>query len=43
MRNSGIAHMEDVAWAILEPQGKLSFIGRQKSEGSAEDDERPET
>jgi uncharacterized membrane protein YcaP (DUF421 family) len=43
MRNSGISHIEDVAWAILEPQGKLSFIGHQKSEGGAEDDERPET
>lgn len=41
MRNSGIAHIGDVAWAILEPQGKISFIGRQKSEGGPKDDERP--
>jgi uncharacterized membrane protein YcaP (DUF421 family) len=26
MRLAGIARMADVAWAILEPQGKISFI-----------------
>lgn len=26
MRLAGIAHIEQVAWAILEPQGKVSFI-----------------
>lgn len=26
MRQAGIASMEDVAWGILEPQGKFSFI-----------------
>lgn len=26
MRLAGIAHMKDVAWAILETQGKISFI-----------------
>lgn len=26
MRLAGIAHVEDVAWAILETQGKISFI-----------------
>jgi uncharacterized membrane protein YcaP (DUF421 family) len=26
MRLAGIARMSDVAWAILEPQGKISFI-----------------
>ncbi len=26
MRMSGIARLDDVAWAILEPQGKISFI-----------------
>jgi len=26
MRLAGIASMKDVAWAILEPQGKISFI-----------------
>jgi len=26
MRQAGIASMEEVAWGILEPQGKFSFI-----------------
>jgi uncharacterized membrane protein YcaP (DUF421 family) len=29
MRIAGIASMKDVAWAILEPQGKVSFIKRE--------------
>ncbi|RHW16452.1 DUF421 domain-containing protein [Sphingomonas gilva] len=33
MRLAGIARMDDVAWAIVEPQGKISFIGRGKDEG----------
>ncbi|HYI66998.1 MAG TPA: DUF421 domain-containing protein [Candidatus Limnocylindrales bacterium] len=28
MRLAGIARMEDVAWGILEPRGKISFIQR---------------
>jgi uncharacterized membrane protein YcaP (DUF421 family) len=28
MRLAGIANMRDVAWAILERQGKMSFIRR---------------
>ena len=28
MRLCGIAHLEDVDWAILEPRGKMSFIKR---------------
>ncbi len=28
MRLAGIAYLEDVAWAILEPRGKMSFIKR---------------
>lgn len=28
MRLAGIAHMTDVAWAIIETQGKISFIRR---------------
>lgn len=28
MRLAGIAHMRDVEWGILEPQGKISFIKR---------------
>lgn len=29
MRLAGIASIRDVAWAILEPQGKISFIRRE--------------
>jgi uncharacterized membrane protein YcaP (DUF421 family) len=28
MRLAGIAHLEKVAWAILEPEGKISFVRR---------------
>ena len=28
MRLAGISHLADVAWAILEPRGKISFIRR---------------
>jgi uncharacterized membrane protein YcaP (DUF421 family) len=34
MRLAGIARMEDVAWAILETQGKISFIRRDEGAGS---------
>lgn len=37
MRLAGIAHLSDVAWGILEPKGKMSFI---KRESGAKDDER---
>ena len=40
MRLAGIAHIRDVAWGILEPKGRISFI---KRETDGEDDEwRPE-
>ncbi len=32
MRLAGIAHMKDVAWAILETQGKISFIRKDNGE-----------
>jgi uncharacterized membrane protein YcaP (DUF421 family) len=32
MRLAGIASLQDVAWAIIEPQGKISFI---KADGEA--------
>ncbi|WP_339706517.1 YetF domain-containing protein [uncultured Sphingosinicella sp.] len=32
MRLAGIASLKDVAWAIIEPQGKISFI---KAQGGA--------
>jgi uncharacterized membrane protein YcaP (DUF421 family) len=28
MRLAGIASVQDVAWAIIEPNGKISFIGK---------------
>jgi uncharacterized membrane protein YcaP (DUF421 family) len=33
MRLAGIAHLRDVAWAIVEPKGKLSFIPRGQGGG----------
>ncbi len=32
MRLAGIARLDEVAWAILEPQGKISFIKRDGSD-----------
>lgn len=37
MRLAGIAHVRDVAWAILERTGKMSFI---KREGASDSDDR---
>ena len=31
MRLAGIATLQDVAWAIIEPNGKISFIGKTES------------
>ena len=33
MRLAGISHMADVAWGILEPRGKISFIQRSPDGG----------
>jgi len=42
MRLAGIAHLRDVAWAIVEPRGKISFIQRNDEQPpqpqNAEDD-----
>ena len=38
MRLAGIGRMSDVAWAILEPQGKMSFI--RKDDGDARQQDR---
>ena len=38
MRLAGIAHLSDVAWAILEPRGRLSFIPR----SLPDDDQNPQ-
>jgi uncharacterized membrane protein YcaP (DUF421 family) len=39
MRLAGIAHVRDVAWAILERTGKMSFIKRE--DASDGDDQQP--
>ncbi len=36
MRLAGIAHLSGVAWGILETNGKISFIGNEGAESSAE-------
>ncbi len=43
MRLAGIADMRDVAWGILEPQGKISFIEKDghKSASSNGNSEKP--
>jgi uncharacterized membrane protein YcaP (DUF421 family) len=41
MRLAGIGHIEDVAWAILETQGKISFIQRSDSGGSGGEEPPP--
>ncbi|RDE07164.1 DUF421 domain-containing protein [Sphingomonas aracearum] len=43
MRLAGIGSMRDVAWAILEPQGKISFIKRDRDAEPArqEDNDGP--
>jgi uncharacterized membrane protein YcaP (DUF421 family) len=38
MRLAGIAHLDDVAWAILEPEGKISFIRRDGGDIALSDD-----
>lgn len=41
MRLAGIGRMSDVAWAILEPQGKMSFIKKDGRESPQHDRENP--
>jgi uncharacterized membrane protein YcaP (DUF421 family) len=42
MRLAGIGKLTDVAWAILEPRGKISFIRRSPEEkGAAEELDQP--
>jgi uncharacterized membrane protein YcaP (DUF421 family) len=38
MRLAGIARLDQVRWAILEPEGKISFIGRGADPGDSDDD-----
>jgi len=35
MRLAGIAHLREVAWAILEPEGKISFIEKRPDRGAS--------
>ncbi|GHD04334.1 MULTISPECIES: DUF421 domain-containing protein [Novosphingobium] len=39
MRLAGIAHIAEVAWAILEPNGKISFIAKKEEETSKQEDD----
>ncbi|HET7686718.1 MAG TPA: DUF421 domain-containing protein [Candidatus Limnocylindria bacterium] len=41
MRMAGIGHIEDVAWAILEPKGRISFIQRSSDGGEEQPDNAP--
>lgn len=41
MRLAGIAHVRDVAWAILEPEGRISFIKRGDGQPAQAEDARP--
>lgn len=41
MRLAGIGRMSEVAWAILEPQGKMSFIKKDDQESPQHDRESP--
>ena len=42
MRLAGIGHLSDVAWGILEPRGKISFIQKTPDAASdGADDEQP--
>ena len=39
MRLAGIARMSDVEWGILEPNGKISFIGRKDDDPAKQEDD----
>lgn len=41
MRLAGIGSVRDVAWAILEPEGRISFIRRGDGEPAKTEDARP--
>lgn len=41
MRLAGIGRISDVAWAILEPQGKMSFIRKDKGDARQQDRDDP--
>jgi len=41
MRLAGISRMRDIAWAILEPRGKISFIQRSETDDDGEPPPQP--
>jgi uncharacterized membrane protein YcaP (DUF421 family) len=41
MRLAGIGRLADVAWAILEPRGKISFIERSRGGEGEEPQPQP--
>ena len=43
MRLAGIARIADVAWAIMEPQGKISFIRKSDAPSPQQDEDQPAT
>jgi uncharacterized membrane protein YcaP (DUF421 family) len=43
MRLTGISRMTDVAWAILEPRGKISFIQRSDTDGEGQPPPQPKS
>jgi uncharacterized membrane protein YcaP (DUF421 family) len=43
MRLAGIARLADVAWAILEPRGKISFIERSEADGGEKPPPNPKS
>ena len=43
MRLAGMSRLADVAWAILEPRGKISFIRRADTTGSDEPPPQPKS
>jgi uncharacterized membrane protein YcaP (DUF421 family) len=40
MRLAGIGHLKDVAWAIVEPRGRISFIKQDGGETNPPDDDQ---
>ena len=43
MRLAGISSLSDVAWAILEPRGKISFIQRAETGGDGQPPPQPKS
>jgi uncharacterized membrane protein YcaP (DUF421 family) len=41
MRLAGIARIADVDWAILEPNGKISFIEKEKGKQPSKQRDEP--